>query len=38
MVIIADPGSAKATGNPEPKAVAMVITRIARKKSSIKIP
>ena len=38
IVIIAEPGKAKATGNPEPKAVAIVMTRIARKKSSIGIP
>ena len=35
IVIIAEPGNAKATGKPEPKAVAMVKTSIARKNNSI---
>jgi hypothetical protein len=35
IVIIAEPGNAKATGKPEPKAVAIVKTSTARKNSSI---
>ena len=35
IVIIAEPGNAKATGKPEPRAVAIVKTSIARKNNSI---
>jgi len=38
IVIIAAPGNAKATGNPEPKAAIMIRNRRRRKYSSIVLP